>query len=116
MPATVTQKSGAENVDQSPDHNSRTPGYWLRNRKCSCSVIALSHTTPLSTTPGRFELSCGTHRSARLTATNWLSSAAIWRSWATGSRGTGDWEVVDPPGRVDDSAVVSAAVELNGLE
>lgn len=27
MPTTVTQKSGAENVDQSPDHSSLTRGY-----------------------------------------------------------------------------------------
>jgi hypothetical protein len=32
-PATVTQKSGAENVDQSPDHSSLTssPGYFWRS-------------------------------------------------------------------------------------
>jgi hypothetical protein len=69
MPTTVTQKFDAENVDQSPDHSSLTPGYCWRSRRCSSSVRALSHSTPSSTTPGRLELSWGIDQLARLAVT-----------------------------------------------
>jgi hypothetical protein len=77
VPTTVTQKFGAENVDQSPDHSSLTPGYCCRSRRCSCSVRALSHSTPSSTTPGRLELSWGIHQLASSAVTKGRSEFAI---------------------------------------
>src|SRR5690242_5618352 len=77
----VTQKLGASKVDQSPDHSSFAPYCW-RSRRCSANVKALFHTTPSSTTPGRLELNCGTHRSAPSVLTTGRSASAIWRNWA----------------------------------
>ena len=63
-PAIVTQKSGAENVDQSPVHSSRTSGYFSRRSRCSRTVSALRQAILIATSPGRFELGSGTPRSA----------------------------------------------------
>src|SRR3954463_12020434 len=97
--ATVTQKFDSEKVDQLPDHSSRAP-YCCRSRRCSCSAIALSQVTPLSTTPGRFELSWGTQRSASCAVTMDRSPLAICRSCCSGSWTADEAVVGSATGRV----------------